>query len=1109
MSASEIPTPQTLPQLLDACRRQVRRRDTLVGLSIVVSVGLACLLTAALLDLCLGLPSTVRLVILGIFVTSTAWLIRNFLVRPLQRSISDELLGAAVDLSSPELQESLATLISIERPTAGPTETGADVFRRRIRRQVGEQLTALSPEQIVDHQQVRRWLAAAGTLVAVAVLPSLVWPSNAALLVQRIVTPFANLGTAGNLYFEVPDGNRVVARGSRVRLAAIPRWRSSDAGQRPQTAFVEMSANGRSERQPLLYDEVTEQFAVELPQVPESIVYRITGGGATTEWFQLTAADVPEIVQAQMIAAAPEYTGLPERHFDGMLGHLDVFEHSQLEIHLDFSLPVRDAELIWLSRDSRPVTEAEKLEMEFDDLSGEEVFDIDPDAPLVTPAAPLAVRVSGEVADDGLSATFRMEADAGGDFEFRVEGRDGLSNPQEPDRHLTVTFDTPPSLHVGGIRDRDSLRPDDILPVNCVAADDVGLKSVELHYRVNTDSGQILPAGQSAVGRQILEEHFRIPLEALSLKTGDMIRLQVRAVDDRPEPGPQETWSSEVTIRIDHEAGPVGRQALQQESAEILNGLEQLAELLKQDLQTVELQIRQASQDWSVDAQKLPLRLSEKEQQQGQILESIAAVVAGHPLMAGSSHRLSGLAHQLKSDLPETLRLAATSDADVAGDELKQAGRQLDQIRNRLLEEIEIIRGVAQIELDLAELNRLALEAEQVAADAVELDQQRQAGKPENISDADWQKQLNQKQQDLRQDHRELVGELSELLKNQQELLLAAQRSQQEQLRRLAQHAEQLAIRQTQITDQLQRDASDVPIVEQSLRDQQPQAVEVRELSQQFQQLTGRLSLEILRLPAEAERSQQAASLVLQAQAVSEQTVRLLQNSSGSDAVSSGRRSAELLTQAAATAGSESAQNQQSLIVPEEVGEHVTEALQNLQEAEESMQQMTQESSDAADQQTESGASNTGQQATDQQSSGDPQAAQDSQAQSGDSGETDGQSGQPANDGGPTQSKPSQSGQPLSSAAAALAAAAREALPMAMNASSSSPGAGADGQGGTSAWNGLLPGRGVAPAGTRNWGHQVDELNSETTETQATARDAEYESLIRMYFREVAKARRK
>ena len=97
----------------------------------------------------------------------------------------------------------------------------------------------------------------------------------------------------------------------------------------------------------------------------------------------------------------------------------------------------------------------------------------------------------------------------------------------------------------------------------------------------------------------------------------------------------------------------------------------------------------------------------------------------------------------------------------------------------------------------------------------------------------------------------------------------------------------------------------------------------------------------------------------------------------------------------------------------------------------------------------------------------------------------------------------------MSKAAEALANAARMSLPGEFNPGESANGESGegDGRGNDSVWDGLIPKSTAAgPAGSRNWGKVNDELNSETNDRIGVRRDSEYDALIRMYFREVARA---
>ncbi len=79
-------------------------------------ITIAILLISLVLDYMLILPGMVRLTLLisGLVIVGYALFTR--LLRPVFTSAPNDELGAAMDLKFPELQESLATLISIDNP---------------------------------------------------------------------------------------------------------------------------------------------------------------------------------------------------------------------------------------------------------------------------------------------------------------------------------------------------------------------------------------------------------------------------------------------------------------------------------------------------------------------------------------------------------------------------------------------------------------------------------------------------------------------------------------------------------------------------------------------------------------------------------------------------------------------------------------------------------------------------------------------------------------------------------------------------------------------------------------------------------------------------------
>ena len=280
MSSGAFPRIAGLQQVLDRCQRLIRVYSVLRGFAEALCVLIACILLGCLVDYFVALPGFVRfggLVATLILTGAVAW---KRLVYPLVGNASAEELGAAVDLRFPQLQEAMATLISIDGPNATSSEAGSALMRDRLEQHVRAQIGSIHPSEVVQGKPTaKRWGLAFLSVLAI-LIPWLLWPSGSTLLLQRFMMPFANLAAPSNLYFEVPDGQRIVAANTDVMFLAIPRWRTKTAGELPTNVVLEFqAADSASEDLEMSYDETTSQFTVSLPDVRESLVYRVRGGG--------------------------------------------------------------------------------------------------------------------------------------------------------------------------------------------------------------------------------------------------------------------------------------------------------------------------------------------------------------------------------------------------------------------------------------------------------------------------------------------------------------------------------------------------------------------------------------------------------------------------------------------------------------------------------------------------------------------------------------------------------------------------------------------------------------------------------------------------------------
>ena len=789
MSSGALPRIAGLQEILDRCQRLIRVYSMLRGFAEALCILIACILLGCLLDYFVALPGIMRLgglVATLILTAAVAW---KRLIHPFVKNASAEELGAAVDLRFPQLQEAMATLISIDGPNATSSEAGSSLMRDRLEQHVRAQIGSIHASEVVQGKPTAKRGGLAFLSVLAILIPWLLWPSGSTLLLQRFMMPFANLAAPSNLYFEVPDGERTVAANTDVLFVAIPRWRTTTAGVLPTNVVLEIeAADNPNEDLAMSFDETTSQFSVSLPDVRESLRYRVRGGVATTEWFELTVADPPRILTAVLQETPPAYTGRPIETFDGVVGDIHVFERSVIEITLTFNKPVVNAVIDWNTW--KPIPSG--------DVTAVAASEIEP------PATPAVLSI------DGTSAQFQFEANGSGQFEFRVEDSLGLMNLNETIRRLIVTTDTPPKLTVTGINDALEVRPNDVLPLNCQVSDDIGVGELEVHVRKNAEAFRIEPAVGFNRGAMHVSHDFQIDLKALSVKSGDTVTLKVKAADERPRPGPQVVWQGPWTIQIADNAEAVGQKALREADQKLVESLRKLEEQLQQDAAKGNELKDQLHRNWNDEVQQSVRELSEKEQQQGRDLQKLAEQAAAHPLMQKQAEKLAELAQQIRQEVPEKLEEAAAAERDPAAQKIQDAVNELNRIREELHRVTDEIEKAAKLEQELAELNRLALAAQQLAKESKQLQQQQQSQQPEEgQSKEDLQIQLDKKQQQLQQEQKQLAADLGDLLQRKQELLQAAREAQLDRAADIAKEAQRLAQQQQQLAEGVNEEALD------------------------------------------------------------------------------------------------------------------------------------------------------------------------------------------------------------------------------------------------------------------------------------------------------------
>lgn len=669
-----------LPELLERCRRRIRIQSALRGTAETVCILIGGVLLSCGLDFLLSLPGLFRLAFLVITLLLTAIIAARRLVIPvLQVPPADE-LGAAVDLQFPELQESVATLISIQQ-SDDAADAGTRLMQERLRQSVENHIQVARPSEIFKSRSTIRRCALAGLAISLLLIPFVLWPTRSELLARRFVMPFANLAAVSNLYFELPEGNRIVARNTDVGFRAIPHWRNGLPGTMPTDVSLEIRADsGIIDELPMRLNSEQQQFTAVLRSARESLRYRVCGGGAMTEWFQLTVGDAPVLQTATLTSVAPAYTRRTPVTFEAASGDMEVLVGSQIEIRLTFNEAVHDVQIEW-SSGKRAAVASEKTAS----------------VALGQPMKPV------EVSSDGLSAVFRFKAQSGGDFDILAFNKAGLCVANEIARRLIVVPDAPPTLSVGGIEDAMRVRPDEVLTVECGAADDIGIGALNMQYRLNpassaepqTDLVDALTAEALLkttnvfaeplkVGSLIVSHNFTLDLKALNAKSGESLTVTVCTQDERPVPGPQVVCQGPWTIYIDEQAPPGGESSAEAARRRLLEDLERIQKQLEQDVKEAEELKDQIEKEQTEETREKADALSEQEKQLAEELQEMAEKSEAEQMTPEQKQKLKELSEQLAEDAAKKLEEAAKEESETALKKVNEAAKQLGKVREEL-----------------------------------------------------------------------------------------------------------------------------------------------------------------------------------------------------------------------------------------------------------------------------------------------------------------------------------------------------------------------------------------------------------------------------------------
>ncbi len=771
-------------------------------LVVVVIIGIA---VGLLVDLQWELSVGVRIGILaavGLAGVVTGWR----LLRPCLRLPSAAELAAIVERTHPELNERLSSTVELHDSSIPDAHKGSRYMRGRLAEETIDSVAGLNfSDSLSRTRSVRSAVLGAGALLML-LAPLLFSPSGYGLLLARFFQPWKNFDSAGNLFFEVENGDRVVARGTDVLINAKPRFRD-DSKELPDTVWLNWTdAAGQTDSRRMQLDRQTDTFVTNIPHVFHGFDYHVSAGRPRSRDYHIDVVEPPAIAGLTLEVEPPAYTGLPAETHDGVVGRIEVFERSRLTFRMRFNKPITDAALGWLQPDSLRADPQETNER-------------DDREPISEQPQTDQVESPGRftLARDGRAGTLELAAIRSGPFGMTLTDEFGLHNFAEPSRILVVTPDEAPQLTLADSNGPQGVRPSDVVPVRVTATDDVGVGELELHYEISQaeQKNGKLTVERATLGSRSVSHVFQLDLAALDFSEGTVVTYRVRAADERPVPGPNEVWSEPRVLVVKRDAKPLGSDDVARRQQDLKRMLARIQDDVKKNRNQVAGLHNEARSNLRKRAEfarneEIPPLSREQRDIAGRV-EQLADRFAEHPLFTNLTEQTQQIAREELAQSSDHLRQAADAQLREKTKHLWRSDESLARAEEGLREIEKRFDELAEIERDLLELNRLARQAEQLAEQAAALDHQRQ-NHPDGLSPEQQQareRQLAQQQQQLEEQRQDLARQLNDLLQRRPELVDAARRDQLDRLAKLSKRALEIAEPEDLLADALRKEADE------------------------------------------------------------------------------------------------------------------------------------------------------------------------------------------------------------------------------------------------------------------------------------------------------------
>jgi hypothetical protein len=471
----------------------------------IATVGLIAILAgAAIIDLLMPLPTSVRIALLVGVIGAAGYLLYRYLVQPLRVKLTPHDVALNVERKHRDLEDRLVSALQF-----GEAETEDPIKSHLLQRLVTdavERTDGIDFKATIDKSKKRKHIGIAAAVFAGCALIALIFPAELNISLNRLLSPWEKTEPVFTTKLTVEPGNARILRG---RSLAINLEVTGKAADKARLIYKKGDSAADTESQGQEIDMMQiegekHRFGYEIFNINENMEYYVTANGIESERYTVEVFDMPKVTAVEVTYTYPEYTQLNPITQQGE-GNIRAVAGSQAEVRITTNKAIESATLTVEAQDPTPM-----------------------------------------LISDGRTLTTTLDVLTDGKYTVKLLCVDGFNNQTPIEYTITAIPDEPPEVAIKEPgRDIKATKLEEV-KVLAEAVDDYGVENMTLMYSVGSGEPQELEAETVEVKeKKIISGAYVFYLEELDVEPGEIISYYAQATDNNTRTGPG-TGTSEL-----------------------------------------------------------------------------------------------------------------------------------------------------------------------------------------------------------------------------------------------------------------------------------------------------------------------------------------------------------------------------------------------------------------------------------------------------------------------------------------------------------------------------------------------------------------------------------